>query len=54
MWFIVEFSGLKYRHDVVKDISFDICRRAAVFMKKEASMNFLTDPLDRRFTLMSA
>jgi hypothetical protein len=39
-----ELLGFKYRHDFVRDILFDIFRRAGVFVKKEASVNFLTDP----------
>jgi len=49
-----EFPGFKYRHDFVRDIFFDIFRRAGVSVKNEASVNFLTDPLDRRSTLRHA
>jgi len=49
-----EFPGFKYRHDFVRDVLFDIFRRAGVSVKKEASVNFLTDPLDRRSTLRPA
>nr|GEY08214.1 putative reverse transcriptase domain-containing protein [Tanacetum cinerariifolium] len=44
----------KYRHDMVKDFLFDICRRAGISAKKEASVNFLTDPSDGRSTLRPA
>jgi hypothetical protein len=50
-----ELLGFKYRHGFVWDILFDIFRRAGVFVKNEAPVNFLTDPhrkdgrlLDRR------
>jgi len=46
-----ELPGFKYKHDFVRDVLFDIFRRAGVSVKKEASVNFLTDPLDRRSTL---
>ncbi|GKE17129.1 hypothetical protein Tco_1424706 [Tanacetum coccineum] len=46
-----ELSGFKYRHDMVRDVLFDICRRARIFAKKEAPVNFLTDPSDGRSTL---
>ena len=36
------------------NISFDACRRAGIFVKKEATMNFLTDPQDGRSTLRPA
>jgi len=49
-----ELPGFKYRYDFVRDVLFDIFRRAEVLVKKEASMNFLTDPLDRRSTLRPA
>ena len=41
-----------YRHDFVRDVLFDIFRRAGILVKKEASVNFLTDPLDRRSTCL--
>ncbi|GKD64236.1 hypothetical protein Tco_1306344 [Tanacetum coccineum] len=44
-------SGFKYRYDMVRDVLFDICRRAEISAKKEAPVNFLTDPLDGRSTL---
>nr|GEV13128.1 ribonuclease H-like domain-containing protein [Tanacetum cinerariifolium] len=46
-----ELSGFKYRHDMVMDILFDICRRVGISAKKEAHVNFLTDPSDGRSTL---
>jgi len=46
-----ELLHFKYRHNFVMDILFDIFRRAGVSLKKEAHVNFLTDPLDRRSTL---
>ncbi|GKD86731.1 hypothetical protein Tco_1357885 [Tanacetum coccineum] len=49
-----ELSGFKYRHDMVRDVLFDICRRAGISAKKEAPVNFLTDPSDGRSTLRPA
>nr|GEW11411.1 putative reverse transcriptase domain-containing protein [Tanacetum cinerariifolium] len=46
-----KLSGFKYRHDMVRDVLFDICRRARISAKKEAPVNFLTDPTDGRSTL---
>ncbi|GJU25516.1 hypothetical protein Tco_1164137 [Tanacetum coccineum] len=34
-----EPSGFKYRHDMVRDVLFDICRRAGISFKKEAPVN---------------
>lgn len=49
-----ELLGFKYIHDFVRDVPFDIFRRARISVKKEASVNFLTNPLDRRSTLRPA
>ncbi|GJU46273.1 putative reverse transcriptase domain-containing protein [Tanacetum coccineum] len=49
-----EIPRFKYRHDMVRDVLFDICRRARISAKKEAPVNFLTDPLDGRSTLRPA
>ncbi|GJW89039.1 putative reverse transcriptase domain-containing protein [Tanacetum coccineum] len=49
-----ELPGFKYRHDMVRDVLFDICRRVGISAKKEAPMNFLIDPSDGRSTLRSA
>ena len=49
-----EFLDFKYINDFVKDVLFDIFRRARISVKKEAPVNFLTDPLDRRSTLRPA
>ncbi|GJT02572.1 hypothetical protein Tco_0823741 [Tanacetum coccineum] len=49
-----ELPGFKYRHDMVRDVLFDICRRAGISVKKEAPVNFLTDPSDGRSTLRPA
>ncbi|GJU03012.1 hypothetical protein Tco_1113350 [Tanacetum coccineum] len=49
-----ELSGFKYRHYMVRDAFFDICRRAGISAKKEALVNFLTDPSDERSTLKPA
>ncbi|GJV03634.1 hypothetical protein Tco_1337203 [Tanacetum coccineum] len=46
-----ELLGFKYRHDMVRDVLFYICRRAGIFAKKEAPVKFLTDPSDGRSTL---
>jgi hypothetical protein len=42
------------RHDLVRDVLFDIFRRAKIFVKKEAPMNFLTDPQKERLILRLA
>ncbi|GJY45228.1 putative reverse transcriptase domain-containing protein [Tanacetum coccineum] len=44
-------SGFKYRHDIARDVLFDICKRAGISTKKEAPVNFLTNPSDGRSTL---
>ncbi|KAL7606538.1 hypothetical protein Lser_V15G14664 [Lactuca serriola] len=49
-----ELSGFKYRHDMVRDVLFDIFKRAGVSAKKEAPVNFLTDPIEGRSTLRPA
>ncbi|GJW38137.1 hypothetical protein Tco_0063982 [Tanacetum coccineum] len=49
-----ELMGFKYRHDMVRDVLFDICRRVGISAKKEAPVNFLTDPSDGRSTLRPA
>ncbi|GKF44742.1 hypothetical protein Tco_0131294 [Tanacetum coccineum] len=49
-----ELPGFKYRRDMVRDVLFDICRRVGVSAKKEASVNFLTDPSDGRSILRPA
>ncbi|GJZ35447.1 hypothetical protein Tco_0581264 [Tanacetum coccineum] len=36
-----ELPGFKYRHDMVRDVLFDICRRAGIYVKKEAPVNVL-------------
>jgi len=49
-----ELPSFKYRHDFVRDVLFDIFRRAGISVKKKALLNFLTDTLDRRSTLRPA
>ncbi|GKA54963.1 putative reverse transcriptase domain-containing protein, partial [Tanacetum coccineum] len=49
-----ELPRFKYRHDMVRGVLFDICRRVGISAKKEALVNFLTDPLDGRSTLRPA
>ncbi|GJU28474.1 putative reverse transcriptase domain-containing protein [Tanacetum coccineum] len=49
-----ELPGFKYRHDLVRDILYDVLKRARISSKKEASMNFLIDPLEGRSTLRPA
>ncbi|GJW52225.1 putative reverse transcriptase domain-containing protein [Tanacetum coccineum] len=46
-----ELSGFKYRHDMVRNVLYDICRCVGISVKKEATMNFLADPSDGRSTL---
>jgi hypothetical protein len=45
-----ELPGFKYRHDFVRDVLYDIFRRAGVSVKKEAPVNFLADPQEGRST----
>ena len=49
-----ELLDFKYRHVFVRDVLFEIFRRAGVSVKKDVLVNFLTDPLDRRSTLRPA
>ncbi|GJW62444.1 hypothetical protein Tco_0111779 [Tanacetum coccineum] len=49
-----EILGFKYRHDMVRDVLFDICRRAGISTKKKGPMDFLIDPSDGRSTLRPA
>ena len=49
-----ELPGFKYRHDLVRDVLFDVLRRAGISAKKEAPVNFLTDFIERRSTLRPA
>ncbi|GJU97635.1 hypothetical protein Tco_1326906 [Tanacetum coccineum] len=46
-----KLPGFKYRQDMVRDILFDIRRCAGISAKKEAPINFLTNPSDERSTL---
>lgn len=43
-----EFPGFKYRHVLVSDVLFNIFRCVWVSSKKDALVNFLTDPLEGR------
>ena len=49
-----ELPGFKYRHDLVRDVLYDVLKRAGISAKKEAPVNFLTDPLEGRSTLRPA
>nr|GFB25340.1 putative reverse transcriptase domain-containing protein [Tanacetum cinerariifolium] len=49
-----ELLGFKYRHYMIRDVLFDICRHVGISAKKEAPINFLTDPSDGRSKLRSA
>jgi len=52
----VHYKGLydiKYMHNFISDVLFDIFNRAEVHVKKEALVNFLFDPIDGRSTLRS-
>ncbi|XP_076930364.1 uncharacterized protein LOC143595136 [Bidens hawaiensis] len=49
-----ELSGFKYRHDLVRDVLFDLFRQAKSSIKKEAPVNFLTDPSKGKSSLRSA
>ena len=46
-----ELPGFKYRHDLVRDVLWDVLRSAGVSAKKEALVNFLTDSREGRSTL---
>lgn len=43
-----ELPVFKYKHDFVSDVLFDIFKRSGVSVKKEVTVNFLTEPLDIR------
>lgn len=43
--------SFKYMHDFVRDVIFYIFRWARASMKKEAPLNFLTDPQEGKLTL---
>ncbi|KAK1410162.1 hypothetical protein QVD17_36697 [Tagetes erecta] len=45
---------LNSKHDLVRDVLCDILKRAGISAKKEAPVNFLTDPLEGRSTLRPA
>ncbi|KAJ0693557.1 putative exostosin [Helianthus annuus] len=49
-----ELPGFKYWHDWVRDVLCDVLKRAGISAKKEAPVNFLTDPLEGRSTLRPA
>ncbi|KAJ0878423.1 putative reverse transcriptase domain, exostosin [Helianthus annuus] len=49
-----ELPGFKYRHDWVRDVLCDVLKRVGISAKKEAPVNFLTDPLEGRSTLRPA
>nr|GEX18693.1 putative reverse transcriptase domain-containing protein [Tanacetum cinerariifolium] len=49
-----ELPGFKYMHDLVSDVLHDVLKRAGISSKKEAPVNFLTDPLEGRSTLRPA
>nr|GEV26207.1 auxilin-like protein [Tanacetum cinerariifolium] len=51
---LYNLPGFKYRHDMVRDVLYDPCRRVGISAKKEAPVNFLTGPLDERSTLRLA
>jgi hypothetical protein len=46
-----ELACFKYRHEFVRDVHFDIFKRAGISLKKEAPVNFLANPHDERSTL---
>lgn len=46
-------SGFKYRHELARDFLFDILGRVRVSTKKQAYVNFLTNPLEGRSILTS-
>ena len=46
-----ELPDFKYKHTFVCDVLFDIFKRSGISIKKEALVNFLIDPLDRKSIL---
>jgi hypothetical protein len=44
---------LEYKHDLIRDVLFDIFRYAGISAKKDASMDFLIDQKEGRSTLSS-
>lgn len=46
-----EILDSKYRHEVVRDVLFDVYRPTDIYVKIEAHVNFLTYPMDGRSTL---
>ncbi|MCI36308.1 auxilin-like protein, partial [Trifolium medium] len=48
-----KLPGFKYMHDLVRDVLFDIFKRAGISVKTEAPVNFLTDPQEGRYTSAS-
>jgi hypothetical protein len=49
-----ELLGFKFSHNLVRDVFFDIFRGAGISVKKEAPVNFLTNPQEWRSTLRPA
>lgn len=49
-----ELLNLKYQHDFVSNVLFDIFRQIEISIKKDTPLNFLTDPGERRSTLTLA
>ncbi|GKA06504.1 hypothetical protein Tco_0685728 [Tanacetum coccineum] len=45
---------LNLLHDLVRDVLYDVLKRAGISSRKEAPVNFLTDPLEGRSTLRPA
>jgi hypothetical protein len=46
-----KLQGFKYMQDLNIYVFFDIFRGAGIFVKKEVSLNFLTDPQEKRLTI---
>ncbi|KAL8266599.1 hypothetical protein R6Q59_003943 [Mikania micrantha] len=46
-----ELPGFKYRHDLVRDVLCDVLKQAGISAKKEAPVNFLSDPCEGMSTL---
>ncbi|GJR66407.1 hypothetical protein Tco_0012472 [Tanacetum coccineum] len=49
-----ELPGFKYRYDMVRDVLFDMCRRARIYARKEDPVNCLTDASNERSKLKPA
>ncbi|KAK2439212.1 hypothetical protein QL285_023907 [Trifolium repens] len=49
-----ELPGFKYRHDLVRDVLFDIFRRAGISVKKRGTSELLDRPTRRKIDTSSS